>query len=65
MININEDSWIEVNNYIQEELKKCRKRLESESIDYSTTQYIRGKIFSLRKISHLPYEKEPIKIEEY
>jgi len=66
-MNIHESSWIEVCKHAKEDLSKNLLRLESESLDYCKTQYVRGKISALRSILDLPNKKiiEKIETEDY
>ena len=57
-MNVHEDSWLEVKAHIDKELLLCSSKLENNLLDFSSTQYLRGKIFSLKSILALPDKKE-------
>jgi len=52
-VNINEESWIEVEKVCNAELDRARARIENVNVDFGTTQYLRGKISVINAIIKL------------
>lgn len=64
MIDRDSESWRDVEHYLQSAIQRAQTELASPALDWSMTQYARGRLIELQKILDLPAaqraQREPI-----
>ena len=64
MIDCDSETWGDVETYLTAAIQRAQTELASPALDWSMTQYVRGRLIELQKILDLPAaqraQREPI-----